>query len=136
MIKKALLIRALKEVASEYNSNSHRLSMTKCSLCTLYRNYYGYDCGECPMKKAFKACGRRQCAPVECRTESGKKVVNKDHLNKLEAVKEFFYKTIARTRRMTIAQLNESQAFSFMIEIDKSVAEKYGISKELSPWDE
>ena len=136
MIKKSPLIRALKAVASEYNDNSHRLNMGTCAMCKEYRHFMGYDCGECPMAHAFKACGRRQCMPVQCISESGQKFRNKDHLNKLEAVKEFFYKTIARVQRMTVAELNAPNAWKFMKKIDISVAEKYGILHDVGPWDE
>jgi len=137
MIKKSPLIRALKAVASEYNDNSHRLDMSKCHLCLLYRDRSMYDCGRCPMRMAFKACGRRQCAPIECWTTSGNmRKAATDHLNKLEATKEFFYKTIAVVRRMTVKELNEPSAFRFLIEIDRKTAEKYGILREVGPWEE
>ena len=129
MIKKSPLIRALKQVASEYNNNSHKLSTSSCAICKEYR--HDYDCNECPMAEAFIACGRRQCAPVECRTDSGNKFVNKKHLNKLEAVKEFYFKVIARVQRMTVAELNAPHAFDFMIVIDHNVAEKYGILRKV-----
>jgi hypothetical protein len=140
MIKKAPLIRALKQVASEYNNNSHKLKMHSCAMCELYRSmfleeFYGYTCGECPMAIAFKACGRRQCAPVECRTRGGNKIINKEHLNELEAVTEFFYKVIKRVQRMTVAELNAENAWDFMIQIDHDVAKKYGITNHAIGWD-
>jgi hypothetical protein len=136
MIKKSPLIRAMKEVASEYNDNSHRLSMYKCAMCLTYRDNDAYNCGCCPMRMAFKACGRRQCMPVECYTASSNHKTSKEHLNQLEAVREFYYKTIARVRRMTVKELNAPQAFKFMVKIDQEIADKYGIMREIGPWEE
>lgn len=136
MIKKSPLIRALKAVASEYNDNSHRLDMSKCHLCLLYRDRSMDDCGRCPMRMAFKACGRRQCAPIECGTTSDIRKASTDHLNKLEATKEFYYKSIARIERMTVKKLNEPCAFRFLIKIDRKTAEKYGILREVGSWEE
>jgi hypothetical protein len=135
MIKKSPLIRAMMKVASEYNDNSHRLDMNTCAMCNLYRDNIEGDCGSCPMRTAFRACGRRWCSPVECITQSGKKKTAKDHLNHLEATKEFYYKTIARVRRMTVKELNEYRAFDFMYEIDRKVGKKYGLIKQDSPWE-
>jgi hypothetical protein len=64
MIKKSELLRALMKVAAEYNDNCHTLNMYKCHLCLLYRDHKRYECTCCPMRQAFKACGRRQCIPL------------------------------------------------------------------------
>ena len=104
--------------------------MNTCAMCRLYRDMYEGDCGSCPMRKAFIACGRRLCSPLECIDSNGRRIGNKNHHNHLEATKEFYYKVIARVRRMTVSELNECNGFRFMIDIDRSVGEKYGIKKE------
>ena len=141
MIQKSKLVRALMAVAGEYNENCHKLSMQSCPVCVLFRDNekYGLNaCGECLMRQAFKACGRRQCKPLECFISytNGKKYASKEHLNQLEAVKEFYYKTISRIRRMTVKELNEPNAFDFLQEIDRKVGEKYGILREVTRWNE
>lgn len=127
------------QVASEYNDNSHNLKMNTCPICKLYRDEERYGlaaCGDCLMRQVFKACGRRQCMPLHCISENGRKFTNKDHLNQLEAVKEFYFKVIARVRRMTVKELSEPYAFDFMKEIDQKTAEKYGILREVGQWNE
>jgi hypothetical protein len=133
MIKKAPLIRALKAIARAYNNNSHKLDTNTCPLCLLYRVDIAGDCTICPMRLAFKACGRRQCSPVECLSH-GRKIRNVRHMDKLEVVREFYNKTIKRVNKMTVGELNKHHAWDFLIELDRKIAEEYGVTREVSEW--
>lgn len=129
MIKKSPLVKAMKQVLKEYREETHTLEMRDCAMCKLYRDIFGYTCGNCPMAKVFHRCGSRWCAPVRCNVHHSTKN-SRVHKQKLQAVQEFYIKAIARVRRMTVSELNAYGAFEFLKDIDMKVAEKYFLKKD------
>lgn len=121
--KKSEVVKAMQAILAEYEQNVHQCNMD-CPLCQLYYHKYP-NCHRCPMNVFYSyddtmGCIFRRCEPMS--PEDTKGIKGK---NKLEAVKEFYKKAITKVRAKTVAQLNEVDAFNFLIDIDNKVAEKY-----------
>jgi hypothetical protein len=127
-IKKSELLPAMKKILQEYKNVSHKKRVTSCKLCKLYYVCYG-NCSICPMT-VFNItgysqfyCTNRQCRPVDCEIFYHKGITYPE----IERVIKFYKKAIERVESMTEEQLNKENAFKFLIDIDKEVAEKYSI---------
>jgi hypothetical protein len=129
-IKKTKLLKAMQTILQEYKEKRHEACVAKCKLCVLYyTNYHQlpdntHSCYKCPMI-AFKvdddlACLHRRCEPVNCNF----KITT---LKKLRAVIKFYEKAIEKVELMTKEQLNEENAFKFLIDIDNEIADNYKI---------
>jgi hypothetical protein len=123
--QKARLLSAMKKTLQEYKEKKHSTSLGSCRLCWIYRRGY-YSCNDCPMS-IFKdnmgifPCMNRRCIPINCYDGAYKKNI------KLQAVQEFYEKAIPIVQEMTDEQLNNSNAFHFLLDIDNEVADKYGL---------
>jgi hypothetical protein len=123
--KKSKVVKAMQAVLAEYEANVHTCNMD-CPLCRLY--YHGAPtCQRCPMNifdidNDRMGCLQRRCEPLQQEDTIGEK-----GQIKLQAVKEFYKKSIAKVKAMTVVQINESNAFKIFIEIDNKVAEKYNL---------
>ena len=124
-IKKGELIKAMQAVLVEYENNTHKCDLT-CPLCRLYFHLNReISCKECLMfvfhPHASLSCLYRKCEPISSN--------EKNNINKLEAVKEFYKKAITKVKSMSYIEMNKPNAFKFLIKIDKEVAEITGLNK-------
>ena len=128
LIKKRELLKAMKQILSEYKETKHTTKLNECGLCKMFYqdvNDLFPQCTSCPMnvfegKLSPYPCKHRKCEPIDCFWESyflGTK--------KLEAVIEFYEETIKETERMTNENLKKENGFKFLIDIDERIAKKY-----------
>jgi len=132
--KKTGLLKAMERILKEYKKNDHIANVADCSLCMLYNrdnedsisnSLKGHECRLCPMYIFYRGndnwypCMKRRCTPIDC---DGSMT---EDLNELKAVIRFYEEAIEIVKGMTVEQLNEPQAFVFLIKIDKLCAKEF-----------
>ena len=133
LIKKRELLKAMKQILSEYKETKHTTKLNECGLCKMFYqdvNDLFPQCTSCPMNVFEREqlspypCKHRKCEPIDCFWESyflGTK--------KIPAVIEFYEEAIKVVKTLTSRQMNKKDAFKFLINIDNNVAKKYKLCK-------
>ena len=118
----------MKTVLQEYKNRTHNANTNDCALCQLYNkrydddvSYNGHYCSLCPMFVFYNTnnkynqypCMNRECELVECD--------GSESLAELKRVRKFYKSAISRVKKMSVKQLNEKDAFKFLIKIDQKV---------------
>src|ERR1035437_2496053 len=125
---KTELLQAMKKILKEYKNVKHSTTLSECSLCQLYYVRLSFNgCRSCPMNIFFEddnvfPCLNRRCAPVNCDYSTSINNI------KIKAVIEFYKKAIAKVAFMKNKELNEKDAFKFLIDIDNKAADKYELN--------
>jgi hypothetical protein len=127
---KTELLQAMKKILKEYKKLTHSTTLSECSLCQLYYvRLSSNGCASCPMNVFFVdqhslSCLNRRCAPINCDYSTSINDI------KIKAVIEFYVKAIAKVAFMKNKELNEKDAFKFLINIDNKAADKYELKSE------
>jgi hypothetical protein len=124
-IIKSDLLAAMKKILQEYENKTHNLNKKDCPLCKLYyKNEDEKFCEFCPMnifsKDILVGCLDRKCRPVDCSHPFFER-----EIHKLLAVTKFYALAVQKVEIMEESDMNCTNAFNFLFEIDKEVAEEY-----------
>ncbi len=127
IIKKTELLSAMRRILLEYKNGTHRANLDTCALCILYNKaedgkHRGHECRLCPMHVFHKqnhhySCMSRKCEPIHC---DGNEIVVE-----IKRVTEFYKKAIAVVKTISAEELNEKNAFKFLMKIDKDIYNEY-----------
>jgi hypothetical protein len=79
-------------------------------------------------KDSLVGCLDRKCRPVNC-TESNQPFFEHE-IHKLFAVVKFYELAIQKIEVMGESDMNDTNAFNFLFEIDNEVAEEYGLNTD------
>lgn len=116
--KKVILLEIMKTILNEYKEVSHKVDVTKCSLCIKYM--INNACNDCPMvvfdgysPYSKYQCLSRKCEPVDCT------FMSPNDIDLLRVIK-FYELAIAKIESMSVNAIRKS-SFKFLVRIDKEV---------------